>query len=56
MEDKLNETEKIKIRFLVDKVIKEYGCALVALGREDKSIIEECEKTGHKKYHFQPIT
>ena len=47
---------KEKVNQAIDLVIAEYGCVLEALGKEDKEVIRECEKTGHIKYHSKKFS
>ena len=41
---------KEEIQEVVEKIVHDYGCCLEALGKEDVTVIEECEKEGHKKH------
>lgn len=42
---------KKEIDRFIKRLIKDYGCVLVALQFDDDDFIKECGATGHKKYH-----
>lgn len=48
---KLTKKTMKEIDKAVAKIIKDYGCVLVALQFDDEDFIKECSATGHKKYH-----
>ena len=56
MKIKLNKTTQKKIDKAIEKVIKDYGCVLLALQFDDEDFIKECEAAGHKKYHDPKIS
>ena len=44
-------TSEKQLKEQIRKIIKDYGCCLLALQWDDETIIEECAATKHKKYH-----
>ena len=47
----LNRKTKKAIDNAIGKLIKDYGCVLMADQFDDEDFVKECEKTGHKKWH-----
>lgn len=48
---KLNKKTKNEIDKAIAKIIKDYGCVLMALQFDDEGFITECEKSNHTLYH-----
>ena len=51
MKTKLTLGTKKEIDKFICKLIRDYGCVLVALQWDNEGFIKECEQTGHKIYH-----
>lgn len=42
---------KKEINAAIAKMVKDYGCVLMAQRWDDDEFITECEKNGHRLYH-----